>query len=445
MSIIKFINDQGYNTVTDSQREMTDEWLQWYEGFVKEFHSYNVWNGKKNIGMQRFYLGMAKYVSEDWANLLLNEKVKIAAGTQMDAVLAKVFEQNNFLVKANQLIEQAFALGTGAFVEYLANEQVAVDYIRADMIYPLSWENGYVSECAFASERTQDEKSTYYVQMHTLENGYYTIKNYLVDSDSGKELELPENLEPIVYTGSPEPLFQIVTPNIVNNVDLDSPLGISIYGNALPQLKGCDLVYDSYINEFMLGKKRIVINQSATQILMEESGIEVPIFDTNDVAFTALTFEGGDPIREINMTIRTEEHEVALQKTLDLLSLKCGMGSGRYKFDGSGIKTATEIFEGKSDLQQSVSKHSLVIKSALMGLVRSIGFLTNTNVVDLKITLDDSVFRSPQAERKQDITDVSMGIMSHAEYRSKWYGETIEQAEKNLPKQEEEQLGGDTV
>ena len=104
----------------------------------------------------------------------------------------------------------------------------------------------------------------------------------------------------------------------------------------------------------------------------------------------------------------------------------------RYKFDGSGIKTATEIFEGKSDLQQSVSKHSLVIKSAITGLVRSIGFLSNTNVVDLKITLDNSVFRSPQAERKQDTADVAMGIMSHAEYRSKWYGETIEQAEKNF-------------
>ena len=62
----------------------------------KEFHSYNVWNGKKYIGMQRFYLGMAKYISEDWANLLLNEKVKIAAGTQMDKVLESVFEQNNF-------------------------------------------------------------------------------------------------------------------------------------------------------------------------------------------------------------------------------------------------------------------------------------------------------------------------------------------------------------
>ena len=149
MGIKEFIERLGYRTRTTEQEKKIQEWADWYEGFVKEFHSYKVWNGKKYIGMQRFYLGMAKYVSEDWANLLFNEKVKIAAGDQMDKVLSYVFEQNNFYVKANQLIEQAFALGTGAFVEYLSAEGVVIDYVRADMIYPLSWENGYVKECAY--------------------------------------------------------------------------------------------------------------------------------------------------------------------------------------------------------------------------------------------------------------------------------------------------------
>lgn len=31
--------------------------------------------------------------------------------------------------------------------------------------------------------------------------------------------------------------------------------------------------------------------------------------------------------------------------------------------------------------------------------------------------------------------DVSMGVMSHAEYRSKWYGETLEDATAKLPEQ----------
>ena len=440
MGIREFLQRLGYNTRSKEQEQKIAEWQDWYEGFVKEFHSYTVNNGKKLIGMQRFYLGMAKYVSEDWANLLFNEKVKIAAGDQMDKVLDYVFEQNNFYVKANQLIEQAFALGTGAFVEYLSAEGVVIDYVRADMIYPLSWENGYIKECAFASERT-DGTSSYYIQVHEIENGQYIIKNYTVDAESGKEIDLPDNIEPIVYTGSTEPLFQIITPNIVNNVDMNSPMGISIYGNALPQLKGVDLVYDSYVNEFMLGKKRIMIQESATQSIMDEMGTRHPIFDSNDVAFTAYPGSGGEPIKEISMTLRSSEHEVAMQRALDMLCLKCGLGTGRYKFDGTVQMTATQIIMNKDDLRQSVNKHQLVTKSVLIGLVNAISFLTQTPIVDLNITFDDSVFRSLQSEREQDMRDLAFGVMTKEEYRAKWYGETIEQAKKMLPIDEEPVMG----
>ena len=443
MSIREFLQRLGYNTRSEEQEQKIAEWQDWYEGFVKEFHSYKVWNGKKYIGMQRFYLGMAKYVSEDWSNLLFNEKVKIAAGDQMDKVLDYVFEQNNFYVKANQLIEQAFALGTGAFVEYLSAEGVVIDYVRADMIYPLSWENGYIKECAFASERT-DGASSYYIQVHEIENGKYIIKNYVVDAESGKEIDLPDNIESIVYTGSTEPLFQIITPNIVNNADMNSPMGISIFGNALPQLKGIDCIYDSYINEFVLGKKRIMIQESVTQSIMDDMGVQNPIFDANDVAFTAYSGEGGDPIKEINMTLRSAEHEVAMQRALDLLSLKCGLGTGRYKFDGTVQMTATQIIMNKDDLRQSVNKHQLVTKSVLIGLVNAISFLTQTPIVDLNITFDDSAFRSLQSEREQDMKDLALGVMTKEEYRAKWYGETIEQAKKMLPI-EEEPVMGDSV
>ena len=443
MGIREFLQRLGYNTRSKEQEQKIAEWQDWYEGFVKEFHSYTVNNGKKLIGMQRFYLGMAKYVSEDWANLLFNGKVKIAAGDQMDKVLDYVFEQNNFYVKANQLIEQAFALGTGAFVEYLSAEGVVIDYVRADMIYPLSWENGYIKECAFASERT-DGTSSYYIQVHEIENGQYIIKNYMVDAESGKEIDLPDNIEPTVPTGSTEPLFQIITPNIVNNVDMNSPMGISIYGNALPQLKGVDLVYDSYVNEFMLGKKRIMIQESATQSIMDEMGTSHPIFDSNDVAFTAYPGSGGDPIKEISMTLRSSEHEVAMQRALDMLCLKCGLGTGRYKFDGTVQVTATQIIMNKDDLRQSVNKHQLVTKSVLIGLVNAISFLTQTPIVDLNITFDDSVFRSLQSEREQDMRDLALGVMTKEEYRAKWYGETIEQAKKMLPI-EEEPVMGDSV
>ena len=95
---------------------------------------------------------MAKKVCEDWANLILNEKVAIKAGNYEDR-LNDILE-NEFSTRGNQLIELSFALGTGAFVEYKGKkDEVIIDFVRADMIYPLSYDNSKVTECAFGSYR----------------------------------------------------------------------------------------------------------------------------------------------------------------------------------------------------------------------------------------------------------------------------------------------------
>lgn len=58
-------------------------------------------------------------ICEDRANLLLNEKVTISTSDDTSTELInEVLAKNNFRVRANQLSETTFALGTGAFVEY---------------------------------------------------------------------------------------------------------------------------------------------------------------------------------------------------------------------------------------------------------------------------------------------------------------------------------------
>ena len=46
---------------------------------------------------------------------------------------------------------------------------------------------------------------------------------------------------------------------------------------------------------------------------------------------------------------------------------------------------------------------------------------------------DDSVMVDAETEREQDRKDVAMGVMRLEEYRAKYYGETLEEAVKNLP------------
>ena len=429
--IRQYLTDRKYNTVSDETYSHIDEWLDWYQGDVPNFHTYTIYNGVTSTKQERYRLGMAKTVCEDWANLLLNEKVAIKAGSFSER-LEEILEANNFRVRGNQLVEMAFALGTGAFVEYMdGSGNVMIDYIRADMIYPLSWDNGDITECAFGSTRVLDGKEAVYLQIHrkgkTAEDPedeeeapedpeLYYIENKYIDAESGKELEPPDDVLPLIATGYDRPLFQIIIPNICNNIDLDSPLGVSVFANAISQLKGCDLVYDSYMNEFLMGRKRIMVPITMAKKMMEKDGVMAPAFDPNDTVYYMLpgdNREGSKP-EQVDMSIRAQEHELGIQRSLDILSLKVGMGTGRYQFDGSGgVKTATEVISDKSDLYQNRQKNVIVVEAALIGMVRAAAFLDGRGeAVSVSVDFDDSIIEDTNTTIDRNIKLVQAGLRS---------------------------------
>lgn len=453
ITIKEYLEQLGYHTVPDETFSHIDEWLEWYQGYVKQFHSYSVYNGMKRITQKRMTMGMAKKVAEDWANLILNEKVAIKAGKYSER-LQEILDRNNFRVRGNQLVELTYALGTGAFVEYLADGEIVVDYIRADMIYPISWDNGEITECAFGSYRTDTGRESIYLQIHRLgsEEGEnpdaYYIENHLIDAKTGEKLELGDT-EEIIDTKAEFPLFQIIVPNIQNNIELDSPMGISVYANALDQLKGCDLIYDSYLNEFVLGKKRIIVPQSAVKIEMSQNGDMRPMFDPNDTVYYAMPTDRDDAnkITENNMQIRAQEHELGIQRALDLLSLKVGMGTGRYQFDTSGgVKTATEVISDKSDLYQNLRKNEIPVKAAVIAMGKAIAFLDGKEEVEVTVDFDDSIMEDSSATIDKNTKLVNAGLRSKLTAIMEIDKCSEEEAQKELERiAKEEQITGGNI
>lgn len=459
--IKRYLADQKYDTASDETYEHIDEWLDWYQNDVDSFHKYNVWNGSVMTSHRRYTMGMAKKICEDWANLLLNEKVSIKAGEYTER-LNEILTFNNFSVRSNQLIELAYALGTGAFVEYKDSDgNVIIDYIRADMIYPLSWDNGDITECAFGTTRVVGGKERIYLQIHRfgricdeedgedLENtNEYYIENRYVDAESGKEIDAPYGIIPKVSTGYTKALFQIITPNICNNIDMDSPLGVSVYANSISQLKGCDLVYDSYMNEYILGRKRILVPISSAKMIMAEDGISTPLFDPNDTVYYQLPSDRNNEMKltEIDMKIRATDHELGIQRCLDIMSMKAGMGTGRYKFESGGVKTATEVISDKSDLYQSRQKNCIVIREAIISMVRAVSFLDIGREVDATVDFDDSIIEDTNTTIDRNIKLVTNGLRSKVTAIMEIYHCSESDAKKELERiREDESVKGQDV
>lgn len=432
-AVTQYLIGKGYTCVQEDYYSRIALWQKWYGGKVPAVHNYTQYNGRKKLRRTRKSLGLAKTVSEDWANLLLNEKFQIgvdkaSAKKKIDTVLAA----NEFAKRGNQLVELAFALGTGAFVEYQDGDSVKIDYIRAGMIYPLSWDNGKVLECAFASERTAGKQKKVYLNIHRLERGKYVIENHLFDRNGGilTETELPEGVMAEVYTGSSVPRFQLFTPNIANNIDPDSPLGISVYANALDQLESADLVYDSYCNEFRLGRKRITIPVSMARMAMEEDGTTTPVFDDNDTEFYAIPQDdrSENKIQEHNMELRADAHEAGMQTMLNLVSWKTGSGGKRYVFRDGQVKTATEVVSENSDLYRNLKKHELSLEAALCGLVNAVADLLHLGSVKPVISFDDSIISDTDSDKMTFLQEIRDGVRQKWEYRMRFFGEDEETA-----------------
>ena len=471
MNLFTYFQNKGIDTLEPSFYRQIEVWRSWYNSNVRKFHRYKVYRGNgTSVYSTRYALGMAKKVCEDMADLLLNERVTVTiADTVTDIFVKEVLEANTWEELGNEYQEWKAALGTVAYVVYVRDAVsdengnitgggVGINYVEAANIYPTSWQNRVVMECIFTFVKTYKRKKYVHVQYHKLEEKpeggrQYVIENVVLEdcAGAGRELtseqwqEIPafKGLAERIETGSEQPLFIIDRLNQVNNADEDStnPMGVALYANAIDVIRKIDLEYDSYANEFSLGRKRIFV---APEMLTTAQG--EPVFDPEDTIFYELPEDyfkdSKEAIHEVNMELRIGEHSQALNDDLNWLSLKCGFGTERYKFERGGVKTATEVISANSDMYRTLQKHELVLERVLVQLIRtlirvgiSIGVPGLKEDTDITVQFDDSIIEDKATERKEDRQDVAMGAMGIAEYRAKWYGETLEQAKQNLPEQ----------
>ena len=457
MNIQKKLRELGHGSVGKGFYAMISVWESWYQGCVKDFHNYTVNNGIELLECQRYSVGMAKKVSEDWANLLMNEKVKITLeGKAEQAFIDKVFAANNFWVKINEMQEKKSALGMAAYVPYMANMMVdgdngaildpgdlRINFCTAPYIYPLSWDNGIVRECAFLSTKEIDGKKYIYLQLHVLENGLYNIENRLFYANEEVLLTSVsgfENVPSVIHTGSDKPQFILDRLNIANTED-NNPMGISVYAHAIDQLKAVDVAYDAYVNEFVLGKKRIVVKPEALRDLNGK-----PVFDAREMVYYALPEDSanGTIMQQVDMTLRTQEFNAGMQDMLNVLSSKCGFGESHYKFERGNIATATQVVSENSTLFRTIKKHEIVLHDVLETLCRTLLRMGNTYMgelldedVEISIDFDDSIIEDKETEFNRDSRMLSMGIMNLWEFRAKWMNEDEATAKASLPDMEE--------
>ena len=466
-------------------------WKYLYRGF------YNVWHlvpaptiQNPQNRRQMYRMDMAKAVSAELASLIWSETCEVNVTSEgftptqeepTDALgrfVANVLRENNFSCKMQELIEQAMALGGGTLKVWYEPEHgadgeetgdghICIGYGMADQFVPTSWNNAEVTEGVFVSRQAKD--GWYYTRLewHKWNGDTYTITNDLYRSEMRKGgatesqdilgYQYPLNaIYPTLngYTeikGIDKCLFSYFRTAVANNLDDNSPLGVSIYANAMSTLHALDICYDSLVSEFRLGKKRIIVPARAIRTVVDpNTGAPVRYFDATDEVYEALATDDQDSlkIQDNSVELRVDEHVQALNVLLSVLCLQTGLSASTFTFDlSSGLKTATEVVSENSKTYKTVKTNQMQVGAAIKRLVHNIialavlydvtweGVPVETLIsggYHVNIHFDDSIVQDRQTNINEGIMLINSGLLSKYTFLTKTMGMTPEQAETEL-------------
>ena len=459
----------GINLAVGDIYDYMQIWKEWLAGDVADFHHYKVKLASgTTVNKEILTMNMPKKVCEDMAKLLWTEKTQIQLKRKKDTIkLWSILDNkvNNFTTNFPIFIEQVMGLGNGALIEYKDNGVTTIDYVTGDLVVPYKYTNSYVYGLITVSRyseiedaETNKEKTFYYTHItyHEHENGKYKRKHELYKSENDNELgneinfnEIYPDIEKEDEIETDVPYFQVLKPNLANNLDMSSPLGISIFANSIDRFKAIDLKYDSFSREFVLGKKRILVDNTtlkAKAIPNENGKIDyVQQFDANDEVYVAVEGMEKQPAKEIDFTLRTKDHIDAINAELNWLSSNVGLGENYYKFDGVSVKTATEVISENSKAFRTRTRHLINVNDVVYDLVRAICHIEGIDASDIVITPDDSIITDKNAEKTLALMEVQQGLKSKKSYLIKFEGMTEQQAQEELDKINEEKMTNQEV
>ena len=446
-------------------------WKWIWKGFYKPWHVIPCPTiANPNASRTMFRMNAAKAVCAEMSGLVWGEEctinVSIEGRTSTDedpdplnAFVQKVLCANAFHEKMQESIEEGLALGGSALKVWAESKhdedgneipetrKVMLGYAMADQFIPISWDNAMVTEGVFVSRIA---KGGYYytrLEWHMWNGLTYVITNELYRSEiqKGKTPDESQDILGVRYPLSEiypyleeeteipveESLFTYWRTPIANNLDDNSPLGMSIYGNSLETLHALDVCFDSFVREFRLGKKRIIVPARAVRSVVDPvSGKLCRYFDANDETYEALASDTPDDlkIQDNSVELRVDEHVSAINAFLSILCLQTGFSAGTFTFDQhGGLKTATEVVSENSKTYKTIKTIQKQIRPAIEHLVRNIidvAILYEmdyegqsieslvANGYNVNITFDDGITQDRQTNLNEGVMLVGAGLLS---------------------------------
>lgn len=418
--------------------------------YQSKFDDVEYINSEGDVKRRKFnHLPIARTASKKIASLVYNEQAEITSDNKsVDEFISYTLDNDRFNKNFERYLESGLALGGLAMRPYVDGDKIRVAFVQAPVFLPLQSNTQDVSNAAILTKTIKSEgrKNVYYtlVEFHewvtadgneqgsTKDKSFYRITNELYKSEISDVLgqrvnlsELYPDLEPVtMFKDLSRPLFTYLKTPGMNNKDINSPLGLSIFDNAKTTIDFINRTYDEFMWEVRMGQRRVIIPEQMAKLTAQREDGSITFkrrFETDQNVYTQLGGGNMDAnnIKDITTPIRSNDYITAISEGLKLFEMQIGVSAGMFSFDGKSMKTATEVVSENSDTYQMRNSIAALVEQSIKELCVSICELGKATglykgeipeLEDISVNLDDGVFTDRNAELAYWMQMVSAGF-----------------------------------
>lgn len=387
-------------------------------------------------------LRLASAISCEIARLVTLEMKSEVFGSERAEVINKIYQ--SFLKNLRQETEYAAAFGGVVFKPYYSDGQIHIDCTNATEFYPIEFDsNGRICGAVFRSELTLEKRYYTKLEVHKFSNNTEYIKNMVFESSTvgviGKRVrasrvpqwaELPED---IAITNIERPLFTYFKMPFANAVDINSPLGVSVFSKALGLIRDAEEQYERLLWEFESSERALYISTEALRV--GEDGN--PILPKGDKRlYRTLQSDSADFYKDFSPAIRNANMSEGLDEILRKIEFECSLAYGTISNVQNVDKTAEEIKSSKQRSYAAVSDIQSALNECLKDLVYiidvwvSLAKLAPEGEYNMSTEWNDSILADRQKEFEEKRALVADGLMQPWEFRMWYFGEDEESAKR---------------
>ena len=250
--------------------------------------------------------------------------------------------------------------------------------------------------------------------------------------------------EPVTIENTEKPLYGYFRVPLANNIDMKSPLGISILSPARKLIQKADEQFSRLDWEYKGGQLAIDVDPTALTYSEGYYGTKAVMDDLQDRLYRRLDMGADDTYKEWAPSLRDANYINGLNVYLNKIEDIIGLARGTISQVELDARTATEIKLLKQKTYITISD----LQSALEGCIMDVVYALNTFAdlyelspdgdYDTNIDWIDSVLTDTDTELEQKVVLQNAGILSKAEVRAWYTGESLKSAQLEIDKMQEQ-------